>query len=328
MLAFSRKQVMQREVLDLNLVATNATEMLGPLLGESIVVRLNLARDPLTVLADATMIEQIVVNLAVNARDAMPKGGELMVSTREVKLTEADVRAKAERRAGKFARLSVADTGCGMDAAVVDHLFEPFFTTKEVGKGVGLGLATVYGTVKQHQGWIEVESQPGQGACFHITLPFTEKPAEEPAQNAPPSKGEVGKETILVVEDEEALRELVREVLESHGYQVLEAGNGVEALRVWEAQGRKVNLLLSDIVMPEGMSGRDLAEKLLEADPRLPVILTSGYSQDMIERDRELDGKIKFFSKPYHPAQLAQAVRESLDAGKNGGGAKEAVTQG
>ena len=327
MLAFSRKQVMQREVLDLNLVATNATDMLGPLLGESIVVRRNLARAPLTVLADATMVEQIVVNLAVNARDAMPKGGELVVSTREVEVTQADVRAKGERRAGKFARLSVADTGCGMDAAVVDHLFEPFFTTKEVGKGVGLGLATVYGMVKQHQGWIEVESQPGQGACFHITLPFTEKPAEQPAQSAPLPKVESGKEVILVVEDEEALRELLREILEGHGYQVLEAGNGVEALRVWEGQGRKVDLLLSDMVMPEGMTGRDLAEKLLEADPRLPVILTSGYSQDMVEQDRELDGKIKFFSKPYHPAELALAVRESLDAGKHRASAKEAVPQ-
>ena len=166
-----------------------------------------------------------------------------------------------------------------MDAAVVDHLFEPFFTTKEVGKGVGLGLATVYGMVKQHQGWIEVESQPGQGACFHITLPFTEKPAEEPAKSALLSKVECGKQIILVVEDEEALRELLREILESHGYQVLEAANGVEALRVWEAQGRKVDLLLSDMVMPEGMTGRELAEKLLEADPRLPVILTSGYAR-------------------------------------------------
>ena len=326
MLAFSRKQVMQREVLDLSAVATNAVDMLGPLLGESIVVRRSFSRAPLTVMVDATMIEQIMVNLAVNARDAMPKGGVLTVSTSEVEVTEADAQAKGERRAGKFARLSVADTGCGMDAAVVDHLFEPFFTTKEVGKGVGLGLATVYGMVKQHQGWIEVESQPGKGACFHITLPFTEKPAEEPARSAPLSDVPGGKEIILVVEDEEALRELVREILEGHGYHVLEAGNGVEALRVWEAQGKKVDLLLTDNVMPEGISGRELAEKLMQADPLLPVILTSGYSQDMIERDAGLDGKIKFFSKPYHPAQLAQAVRESLDAGKNGEPEKDAVT--
>jgi signal transduction histidine kinase/CheY-like chemotaxis protein len=318
MLAFSRRQVMQRELLDLNIIATTAADMLSPLLGESIVVRSHLAQEPLTVLADATMIEQIVVNLAVNARDAMPKGGELTVSTRQVEVSESDVRAKAERHAGKFARLSVADTGCGMDAAVIDHLFEPFFTTKEVGKGIGLGLATVYGMVKQHQGWIEVESQPGKGACFHINLPLAEKPAEKPAERAPLSKTKGGKEIILVVEDEEALRELVREILEGNGYQILEAANGVEALRVWEAHGRKVDLLLSDIIMPEGMSGRELAEKLQQADPRLPVILTSGYSQDMIERDTQLDGRIKFFSKPYHPAQLAQAVRESLDARRNG----------
>jgi signal transduction histidine kinase/CheY-like chemotaxis protein len=328
MLAFSRKQIMQREVLDLNQIATNVTDMLGPLLGESIVVRRSLAQDPLHILADAAMIEQIVVNLAVNARDAMPHGGDLMITTREVEVTEADVRAKEERHAGKFARLSVADTGCGMDAAVIGHLFEPFFTTKEVGKGVGLGLATVYGMVKQHQGWIEVESQPGKGACFHILLPLTEKPAEKPAGRAPLSEVQGGKEIILVVEDEEALRELLREVLEGQGYHVLEAATGAEALRVWEAQGRKVDLLLSDIIMPEGMSGRELAGKLQEADPRLPVILTSGYSQDMIERDTALDERVKFFSKPYHPTQLAQAVRESLDARKNAANPKEAVTQG
>ncbi len=324
MLAFSRKQVMQREVLDLNHIATNVTDMLGPLLGESIVVRLDLSPSPLIVLADTTMIEQIVVNLAVNGRDAMPHGGELTISTRKVNLTEADVRAKAERRAGQFARLSVTDTGCGMDAAVIDHLFEPFFTTKEVGKGVGLGLATVYGMVKQHQGWIEVESQPGKGACFHITLPFTGKRAEDPAGRGPLSSVQGGKEIILVVEDEIALRELVREILEGHGYHVLEAGSGVEALRLWEAQDHKVDLLLSDIVMPEGMSGRELAEHLQKADPCLPVILTSGYSQDMIERETVLDNRIKFFSKPYHPAQLAQAVRDCLDARhRNGDRAKD-----
>jgi signal transduction histidine kinase/ActR/RegA family two-component response regulator len=329
MLAFSRKQVMQREALDLNLIATSATDLLGPLLGESIEVRRILARDPLHVLADATMIEQIVFNLAVNSRDAMPQGGELTISTCEMEVSEEEARAKAERHAGKFARLSVADTGCGMDAAVIDHLFEPFFTTKEVGKGVGLGLATVYGMVKQHQGWIEVESQPGKGACFHINLPLIEKPAEKPLESAPFSSVRGGKEIILVVEDEEALRELVREILECQGYHVLEAASGVEALRVWEAQGRKVDLLLSDIVMPEGMSGRELAGKLQEADPSLPVILTSGYSQDMIERDSVLDERIRFFSKPYHPAQLAQAVRETLDARKrNGDRVKDVATPG
>jgi signal transduction histidine kinase/ActR/RegA family two-component response regulator len=327
MLAFSRKQVMQREVLDLNMIAANVADMLGPLLGESIVVRRHLARNPLHVLADATMIEQVVVNLAVNARDAMPNGGDLTISTREIEVTEADVQAKAERHAGTFARLSVADTGCGMDAAVIAHLFEPFFTTKEVGKGVGLGLATVYGMVKQHQGWIEVESQPGKGACFHITLPLTAKPEEKPEEPERPARAQGGKEIILVVEDEEALRELVREILEGQGYHVLEAGSGAQALCVWEAHGKKVDLLLSDIIMPGDMTGRELAGKLHEADPRLQVILTSGYSQDMIERDELLDERIKFFSKPYRPDQLAQVVRESLDARKNAAAGKEAVVR-
>ncbi len=268
------------------------------------------------------------MNLAVNARDAMPKGGELMVTTREVNVTEEDARAKPDRRAGKFVRLTVADNGCGMEAAVIDHLFEPFFTTKDVGKGVGLGLATVYGMVKQHQGWIEVESQPGQGACFHVTLPLAGKPAEKALERTPLSKVQGGKETILLVEDEIDLRDLVREILEGQGYQVLEAGTGVEALRQWEAQGKKVDLLLSDIVMPEGMSGRELAEKMQRTDPGLPVILTSGYSQDMIERDSALDERIRFFSKPFHPAQLAQAVRECLDSRKsNGQAAKEELTK-
>jgi signal transduction histidine kinase/ActR/RegA family two-component response regulator len=328
MLAFSRKQMMQPEVLDLNAVVANITDMLGPILGGSIVVRRNLAQSQLFVLADVTMIEQIVVNLAVNARDAMPGGGELMVSTREFVLTEKDVLDKQERRAGRFARLSMADTGCGMEEAVIGHLFEPFFTTKEVGKGVGLGLATVYGMVKQHQGWIEVESQPGKGACFHITLPLAVKPADKPAPRPAPAKVRDGKETVLLVEDELDLRELVREILEGHGYRVLEASTGAEAIRLWEDHGQKVDLLLSDMVMPEGMSGRQLAEKLQKTDPGLPVIITSGYSQEMIERDVALDERIRFFSKPFHPAQLAQAVRESLDARKpDGESAKEELAK-
>jgi CheY-like chemotaxis protein len=310
---------MQREVLDLNIIANNLADMLGPMLGESIRVQRDFADHPLTVLADSAMIEQAIVNLAVNARDAMPKGGVLTITTREVLITEADVLAKSERQVGKFARLSVADTGCGMDSNVIDHLFEPFFTTKEVGKGVGLGLATVYGMVNQHQGWVEVESKVGEGACFLIHLPLTEKPAPKPAGKAPLTKVEGGKETILVVEDETALRELVREVLEGHGYRVLEAASGVEALKVWESEDRKIDLLLSDIIMPEGMSGRELAERLQKADPSLPAILTSGYSQDMIEREGVLDPRVKFFSKPYHPAQLAQAVRDCLNSRKTNG---------
>jgi len=335
MLAFSRKQVMQRVVLDLNVVASNSTDMLGPLLGESIVVQRHLAHSPLHVLADATMIEQAVVNLAVDARDAMPSGGQLTITTGEVEISEADACAKADRRPGKFARLSVADTGCGMDAAIIAHLFEPFFTTKEVGKGIGLGLATVYGMIKQHQGWIEVESQPGEGACFHITLPFAaapadkpaEKPDEKPAEPAPPAAAKDAKKVILVVEDEEDLRELVKEILEGQGYHVLQAATGVEALRVWEARGKKLDLLISDMMMPEGISGRELAGTLQEADPLLPVILTSGFSQEMIERDTVLDQRIKFFSKPYHPSQLAQAVKESLDAPKNSAIPEVVVTQ-
>jgi signal transduction histidine kinase/ActR/RegA family two-component response regulator len=313
MLAFSRKQIMQREAKDLNVVATNVCDMLGPMLGESIAVRRDPADKPLTVLVDPAMMEQALVNLAVNARDAMPKGGEITIRTREIEVTEADLQAKQERHPGRFARISVSDTGCGMDATVIGHLFEPFFTTKDVGKGVGLGLATVYGMVKQHQGWMEVESQPGQGATFHMILPFTEKSVEKPADKVARVKVAGGKETILVVEDESDLREMISDILEAHGYHILQAGSGVEAVKVWEENGRNVDLLLSDMIMPEGMSGRELAEKLQQADPTMPAILTSGYSQEMIERESVLSESVKFFSKPYHPTQLAQAVRESLN---------------
>ena len=200
-----------------------------------------------------------------------------------------------------------------MDSTVIDHLFEPFFTTKDVGKGVGLGLATVYGMIKQHQGWIEVESQPGKGATFHMILPFTDKSVEKPAAKIPRLKVAGGKETILVVEDKSDLREMISDILEAHGYRILQAGSGVEALKVWEENGRNVDLLISDMIMPEGMSGRELTEKLQKADPNMPAILTSGYSQDMIEREAVLNESVKFFSKPYHPSQLAQAVRESLN---------------
>ncbi len=314
MLAFSRKQVMQQQVLEINGVIRNITEMLRPLLGENISLRSGFASKPLTILGDAGMIEQIIVNLAVNARDAMEKGGgQLTIGTREVTLTAAGAQIKAERRAGRFIEISVTDTGCGMDAKVMDHLFEPFFSTKDVGKGVGLGLATVYGMVNQHQGWIEVESQPAKGAVFTVYFPAMDKPGEVEVEQVLPVDVKGGNETVLVVEDEVAVREVVSKVLTSHGYRVLQAGSGLEALQVWAQNSKTIDLLLTDIIMPDGVSGLELADKLLAENPRLRVIFSSGYSQDMLERKHQPRKGVSFLSKPYHPSHLAKVVRNCLD---------------
>jgi CheY-like chemotaxis protein len=262
------------------------------------------------------MFQQTVVNLVVNARDAMNSGGQLTIRAREATFAAADIPAKSERKPGRFVRLSVSDTGSGMDPAVINHLFEPFFTTKEVGKGSGLGLATVYGMVNQHQGWIEVESKVGQGATFDLYFPVTDQAPARPAGQARPQESLRGQETILVVEDEMVLRELVREVLSVHGYRVLEAANGLEALRVWNERREKVHLLLTDIAMPHGLSGRDVAERLRKDDPLLPVIYSSGYSQEMIERHEDAGQGATYLAKPYNPAQLAQTVRDALDAAR------------
>ncbi|HZM02567.1 MAG TPA: response regulator [Candidatus Saccharimonadales bacterium] len=313
MLAFSRKQVMQRRVLHIKETMEAITDMLGQLLGEHVVLRFEMGPRLPPIMADPEMLQQIIVNLVVNARDAMSSGGQLTICASDVKFTAAELAGKPDRRAGHFLQLSVSDTGAGMDTAIINHLFEPFFTTKDIGKGCGLGLATVYGMVNQHEGWIEVESKVGQGATFNIYFPATEnapvKPEETPT--APEVRG--GKEIILVVEDEHVLRELVREILEAHGYGILEAANGLEALHQWEKSGMKVDLLLTDMAMPHGISGRDLAAKLQKEKPLLPVIFSSGYSQEALERHEETLPGQTFLSKPYRPAELAQAVRAALD---------------
>jgi CheY-like chemotaxis protein len=273
-------------------------------------------RDLWLVKADLNQFEQVIVNLVVNARDAMSGGGQLTIRAAEANFGAQDIPAQSERKAGRFVRLSVTDTGSGMDPATIQHLFEPFFTTKEVGKGSGLGLATVYGMVNQHQGWIEVESKVGQGTTFELFFPVTDQAPERPVEQTAPPEVRGGKETVLVVEDELVLRELVREILTVHGYHVLEAANGMEALEVWEENREKVDLLLTDMAMPHGLSGRDLADKLRKDAPRLPVIFSSGYSQEMIERSEDTHQGATYLSKPYNPAQLAQSVRHALDAAR------------
>jgi len=249
--------------------------------------------------------------LAVNARDAMNKGGQLAIRATEATFAAGYIPAQSERKAGRFLRLSVTDTGSGMDTAIIRHLFEPFFTTKEVGKGAGLGLATVYGMISQHQGWIEVESKVGQGTTFDLYFPVTD---QAPEKQAAALEVRGGKETVLVVEDEMVLRELLREILTSHGYRVLEAANGLEAQTVWAKNQEEVDLLLTDIAMPHGLSGRDLADLLRKDNPALPVIFSSGYSQEMIARSEDARLGATYLSKPYNPVQLAQSVRHALDA--------------
>ena len=314
LLTFSRRQVMQPRRLDLNEVVSHMTKMLGRILGEDIALQLNYFAQPALVQADAGMMEQILLNLAVNSRDAMPKGGQL---TLRVSVGEVDARHVAqhpEGQAGRFVCLSVSDTGCGIAPENLRRIFEPFFTTKEVGKGTGLGLATVYGIVKQHQGWIEVESQVGDGTTFHVFLPCCSQPADV-RDNQPPERTiRGGNETILVVEDEAPVRELVCSLLAAHGYQILQAGSGVQALQVWNTSKDRIDLLLTDLVMPDRMNGRELAEKLWVDRPKLKVIFTSGYSADVVGHDFVLRGNLNYLQKPYHPQKLALTVRDCLDA--------------
>jgi CheY-like chemotaxis protein len=224
------------------------------------------------------------------------------------------VRQHPEAQPGWFVCLTVTDTGCGMDHKVMQRLFEPFFTTKEVGKGTGLGLATIYGMVKQHQGWIEVQSEIGVGSTFNVFLPVAaEARATPPAPTVEPKPAQGGEETILVVEDETGLLELVRNVLQGYRYRVLAASSGAEALRVWDEQSGRVDLLLTDVIMPGGMTGNDLAAKLRKQKPGLRVIYTSGYSSELMGKDSS-SSNTTFLAKPYLPLQLAQAVRKCLDA--------------
>jgi CheY-like chemotaxis protein len=263
------------------------------------------------------MMEQILLNLAVNARDAMPRGGQLNISIAAVEVDEVHVQRQPEARTGHFVCISKSDTGCGIPPENLPRIFEPFFTTKEVGKGTGLGLATVYGIVKQHQGWIEVESTVGKGTTFRIYFPSIAAAEAEPEKIAAPVAVRGGTETILLVEDEPPVRELVARLLQKHGYKVWQANNGPDALGVWNEHKRDISLLLTDLVMPGNMNGHDLAEKLRYEQPGLKVIFTSGYSADIVGKNFKLEPGLNFLQKPYQPQTLALAVRRCLDCAVN-----------
>lgn len=317
LLTFSRRQVMQPRQLNLNDLVSNLTSMLGRILGEDVHLRMNCSPQPSLVEADSSMLEQVLLNLAVNARDAMPQGGSLTIAIAMVDVTN-ELRSNCpERPPGKYARLCVTDSGCGIAPEHLKHVFEPFFTTKEVGKGTGLGLATVYGIVKQHNGWIEVESALNQGATFKVFLPAleTDTKSEAQAHSQPRTRG--GRETILVVEDEAPVRELVCDILSSYGYQVIQAESGVKALEKWNECRDTVDLMLTDLVMPDRVNGRQLAEKLWAERPELKVIFTSGYSAEVVGKEFVLQPGIHYLQKPYAPNLLASKIRECLDATGN-----------
>jgi signal transduction histidine kinase/ActR/RegA family two-component response regulator len=318
LLMFSRKNVMQLKSLDLQEVVGNMSKMLQRLLGETITLEFLPATENSFVQGDSGMIEQVVMNLSVNARDAMPRGGRLTVGVETVDIDAAFVETHPQAHEGPFVRLRVADTGIGMDSPTMSHIFEPFFTTKDVGQGTGLGLATVYGIVKQHEGWVEVNSEPGKGSTFDVYLPASDAvPGVPKAAAAATGPVAGGTETILIVEDEPILRSMARDILEECGYHILEASSGKEALDVWNRQANEIDLLLTDMVMPEGLSGVELAKHLLATRPRLKVVFTSGYTANEVNQEMLAQTRASFLSKPYTHTELAKAVRDCLDL--NGG---------
>ena len=313
LLAFSRRQLIQPKRLDMNKTVGNMSDMLGRLLGEDVALQLNYSQTPAVVEADAGMMEQVLLNLAVNARDAMPRGGQLAIRIAIVDVNEAHAQRQPEARIGRFVCVSKSDTGCGIPAENLPRIFEPFFTTKEIGKGTGLGLATVYGIIKQHQGWIEVESALGKGTTFRVYIPFIGEAEADAEKSTTQTVVRGGTETILLVEDEGPVRELVARVLQKNGYHVWQAASGNDALGIWQEHKKEISLLLTDLVMPGNMNGHDLAETLRAERPGLKVIFTSGYSADIVGKNFKLDPDLNFLQKPYQPQTLALTVRRCLD---------------
>jgi len=313
LLLFSRKSAMQLRDLDLNRSIEGVAGMLRRILGEDVELRLNCLPEPLFIHADAGMLDQAVLNLAVNSRDAMPRGGRLLIETSATEIDEISGARAAQARPGRFACLSVSDNGCGISEENLPRIFEPFFTTKEVGRGTGLGLATLFGIVQQHRGWVEVDSKLGAGTTFRIYFPRSSgAPAPEvasPAEKSP--RG--GNETILLVEDDEFLRPFALKVLSQLGYRVLAVGDGPAALETWKTHRDDIRLLLTDVVLPCGMSGKELGERLAQERPRLKVIYTSGYTSEFAGENSALEEGVNFIAKPFPAQKLAQIIRQILD---------------
>ncbi|MEP6903329.1 MAG: PAS domain S-box protein [Actinomycetota bacterium] len=317
LLAFSRQQILQPKVLDINKVISDTIIMLQRLIGEDIQLVAALSPDIGKIEADPGQLSQVLMNLVVNSRDAMPQGGSIVIETENIVLDEQYARRHTSVKAGNYVLLAVSDTGTGMDQETKQHIFEPFFTTKAIGKGTGLGLSTVYGIVKQSGGNIWVYSEAGNGTTFKIYLPQIEETGKFMEQQTVDSSDfQRGAETILLVEDEEIVRKLTCEVLESCGYTVIEAQNGIEALFVCEKHGGKIELLMTDVVMPQ-MGGRELAEKLTQAYPQMRVLFTSGYTDDAIVRHGIIAAGANFIQKPFTFDALARKIRNLLDTAHN-----------
>ena len=313
LLAFGRKQVAQPQALDMNQLVGGMSEMLGRLLGADISLKINFSDDPAVVEADPGMMEQILLNFSVNSRDAMPRGGQLNLRVSHRLIDDAYIRQFVEARPGKFVCLSHSDSGDGIAPEVLPRIFEPFFTTKELGEGTGLGLATVVGIVKQHGGWLQVESEMGKGTTFHVFLPVTNLPVAAPGASETQFRARGGTETILVVEDERDLRDFVARELRRHGYRVFEAVDGPSALKIWAEYKNEIKLVFTDIIMTGGLNGREIAEHIWRDNPKMKVIFTSGYGAETLGKDFKLDAGILYLQKPYLPQALIKTIRDCLD---------------
>ncbi|MDI6752990.1 MAG: PAS domain S-box protein [Thermodesulfobacteriota bacterium] len=314
LLAFGRRQVLHPQVLDLNGIVTNMNKMLRRLIGEDIQLLTILDQELWSVKVDPGQIEQVIMNLAVNARDAMPRGGKLTIETTNVVLDKNYAKQYVSVKPGPYVMMAVSDNGCGMDKEIQSHLFEPFFTTKEKGKGTGLGLSTVYGIVKQSGGNIWVYSEPGQGTSFKIYLPKAAEAGKEKYRpiESPRILARQGTETILLVEDEKAVRTMIRKTLQSNGYTVLEAHHGQEALHICDQYSGPIHLMVTDVVMPQ-MSGKELAEKLTPKRPEMKILYMSGYPDNSIVQHGVLEPGTEFLQKPFTFNTLEAKVRKILD---------------
>jgi two-component system cell cycle sensor histidine kinase/response regulator CckA len=312
LLAFARRQILEPRNMDVNKTVSESVSLLENVIGSNIDIKMDLATDLAVVCADPTQVEQVLMNLCINARDAMPEGGSLLIETSNTAFDEKYCAAQPFARPGRYVMLSVTDTGTGMDAATLDRIFEPFFTTKEMGKGTGLGLATVYGIARQHGGFVHVYSEVGHGSRFRVFLPFsaTAAVAPERVEDARPVRG--GTETILVAEDHEGLREIARETLSNHGYQVLLAVDGEQAVQMFQSQRDQIDLVLLDVVLPK-LSGPEAYLRICRENPEVPVIFATGYSPDIALLGRVQAQGLPVIQKPYSTRDLARKVRETLD---------------
>jgi PAS domain S-box-containing protein len=325
LLTFSRRNMVRPQVLNLNGTIHSLGTMLHRLLGEKIGLKTTLTDGLRAIFADTTSIEQVLMNLTLNSRDAMPDGGAITISTSNLVLGADAATRHPDARPGEYVCLSVTDTGTGMDATTRSRIFEPFFTTKGTNKGTGMGLATVYGIVKQHEGWVEVDTELGKGSTFRVYIPSTDRAPERKDESHPESVADQGGHTILVVEDDAAVRSLVVEVLQSYNYNVIEAETGDAAIKRWPACKEEVDLVLTDMVMPGEANGLDVAQHCTSTKPNLKVIYTSGYSRELFGSDVRLQDGVNYLPKPYFSGKLTAIIRNALDPAAHGPLLQEAV---